>query len=160
MGERGTRPNPLHSLADQLHVFENIYADHDLALNPWSHACIQDDNIRAEDLHHLAEWNADDRKVALGRVYKQNSALYDLLKKLLEPDPAVRKSHFEAGIQSVLGHHFFSGTDLEPGDKRSNAGELVSITQSLGPIKGRLNAQASMLCTLLSTPGTSSDTIL
>ena len=62
----------------------------------------QDDSISQADLRKLANWDATTRKTVLGRFSegdtktKDEAALQDLVRKLLEPDREQRMKHFDS----------------------------------------------------------------
>lgn len=75
--------------------------------------CLKDDNVTTEDLFKIASWDAEAAKLHLGKVNRTHPVLYDLLRKLLEPQVPARKQHFPSGMQSVLAHPFFRGGELD-----------------------------------------------
>ncbi len=95
-----------------------------------------DDISSASDLRQLAKtWSENKARLRLDEVVpspsRDQTTAFDLIVKLLDPDPAARKAHFAAGreMASVCEHLFFSAAgshdarldELLAGQKRADA---------------------------------------
>mmetsp|Transcript_8728 Transcript_8728/g.25158 ORF Transcript_8728/g.25158 Transcript_8728/m.25158 type:complete len:627 (-) Transcript_8728:126-2006(-) len=119
------------------------------------------DDVLQDDLRLLAAWDkgALNRKLALGGVDQKHSVLATLLAKLLDPDPAVRESHWPEGIaaRSILQDEFFRESKELGGVKidrmLSNQERMLRMQNrmqnQLDSVLGHLQAQARMLSTLI-----------
>ena len=140
--------------------------------------CDSDDNVSRTDLNTLASWSKRtlNRSLLESGVDQQMPVLYDLLGKLLEPDPEARLKHWEEGVEmrSVLGHpFFFSPSSMDDtqkadlakltkkvSDVRKNQDHIISqnyrmisqqdhMISQLDNIQESLSSQTRMLATLL-----------
>lgn len=114
------------------------------------------DNLSAEDLEKLATWIPADRNRRLegGRLYGDDAdAAKDLLKKLLDPSPAVRKDQFEDGVEMlrVLDHPFFGKRDMTVTEfahgMRQVGLSIDELRQSIEQVTRMMSAQFEMIPT-------------
>ena len=119
------------------------------------------DDVLQDDLQLLAAWDRPtlNRKLALGGVDQGHGVLAALLAKLLEANPAVRESHWPAGVAAhgILQDEFFRENkerDALKLDRMLDNQERMLRMQhrmqnQLDSILGHLQAQARMLSTLI-----------
>jgi serine/threonine protein kinase len=131
--------------------------------------CNQHDDVDGREMERLCRWDDEERSYALdARLQKDiGPAAFDLLCKLLDPDPKKRKNNFKGGtgMVGVEVHPFFThGTDegaavlaevkkLARSVSRRMGGmerKLVEVRDRLDEIRDQLTVQTRMSRELLS----------